>query len=326
MYIKRNVDLKNIIRFGWRAILGTTALSTAAWLIYEKLGLHWSCIPYAPVATIGTAVAVCVGFKNNSAYDRLWEARKIWGEITNLSRSLAAYLISLTDDNLSREKIENIVHRQILFVNVLRTQLRKRAMWENTHYLQWSKRACVNFEKDLHDALSRCTNSSERQRLSNVGNPAQETMRLQIASITELKREGLIDAFEASDLIRLCTSLIEQQGKSERIKNFPFPRQYACLSEMFVYLFIVLLPFGLLPEFAKLSTDITWMVIPLSALIAWIFTSMEQAGDTSENPFEYGINDIPMTAICRQIEIDLLEMLGEQGLPTPVEDKEYVLM
>jgi len=328
MYIKRNVDLKNIIRFGWSAVLGSTALSTVAWFMYEKLGLHWSGIPYAPVATIGTAVAVCVGFKNNSAYDRLWEARKIWGEITNLSRSLAAYLISLTDDDQPREKIENIVHRQILFVNVLRTQLRKRAVWDNTQYLRWSKRVCIhrNFEKDLHDALSGCTNSKELQRLSNVGNPAREIMCIQIASITELKREGLIDAYEASDLNRLCTSLIDQQGKSERIKNFPFPRQYACLSEMFVYLFVVLLPFGLLPEFAELNSDVTWIVIPLSALIAWIFTSMEQAGDTSENPFENGINDVPMTAICRQIEIDLLEMLGEQGLPPPVADTEYVLM
>ncbi len=149
-------------------------------------------------------------------------------------------------------------------------------------------------------------------------------MRLQIASIIGLKRECLIDAFEASDLIRLCTSLIDQQGRSERIKSFPFPRQYACLSEMLVYLFIVLFPFGLLPEFAKVNSDVTWMVIPLSALIAWIFVSMEQAGDTSENPFENGINDVPMTAICRQIEIDLLEMLGEQGPPMPVADKEYV--
>ncbi len=328
MYIRRNVDVKNMIRFGWRTIFGITILSTTAWLMYDKFGLHWAGIPYAPVATMGTAVAVCVGFKNNSSYDRLWEARKIWGEITNLSRSLAAYLISLADDNQSREKISAIVRRQILFVNVLRTQLRKHAVWENTQYLQWSKRVCIgrDFEQDLHEALSACENSDERRRFLNAGNAAGEIMRLQIASIADLKRQNSIDAFEASDLIRLCTSLIEQQGKAERIKNFPFPRQYACLSEMFVYLFIVLLPFGLLPEFARLSSDYTWMVIPLSATIAWIFTSMEQAGDTSENPFEYGINDVPMTAICRQIEIDLLEMLGEEGLPPAVVDKEYVLM
>lgn len=328
MYIKKNVDLKNLIRFGWRAIVGTTALSTIAWFAYDKLNLHWSAIPYAPVSTIGTAVAICVGFKNNSSYDRLWEARKIWGEITNLSRSFAAHLLAVSDDIQTRNRTALIVHRQILFVNVLRTQLRKHAIWENTQYLKWSKRLCVHqtFEKDLGHVLSKCTNPEERNRLSSVSNPAREIMRLQIASITALKRDGLIDAYDASDLVRLCSSLIDQQGKSERIKNFPFPRQYASLSEMLVYLFVVLLPFGLLPEFAKLNSGLTWMVIPLSALIAWIFTSMEQAGDTSENPFENGINDVPMTAICRQIEIDLLEMLGEERLPPPVTHQQYVLM
>ena len=327
MYIKRNIEFKSIVRFGWRAACGMAALSTTAWVMYEHFGTLLPSIPYAPVATIGTAVAVCVGFKNNSSYDRLWEARKIWGEITNLSRSLSAYLISVSDEE-SMHKASSIIRRQILFVNVLRAQLRKNAVWENTQYLEWSKalRTDFNSEAELTQALAVTADAKERKMLSALSNPAREIMQLQITAITRLKREGIVDAFEASDLIKLCTSLIDQQGKAERIKNFPFPRQYACLSEMFVYLFILLLPFGLLHEFASMNAGFSWLVIPLSVVIGWIFTSMEQAGDTSEDPFAYGINDVPMTAICRQIEIDLLEMLGEQTLPQPVTAREYVLL
>lgn len=324
MYIKRKVEFKVMVRFGWRVACGMAALSTTAWLLYEQFGDHLPGIPYAPVATIGTAVAICVGFKNNSSYDRLWEARKIWGEITNLSRSLASYLISVTDEHVTR-KVSSVILRQILFVNVLRAQLRKKTEWESGRWNQ-GMRADLDFETELAQALSAYADSTEREKLSALKNPAREIMRLQIAAITELKREDVVDAFEASDMIRLCTSLIDQQGKAERIKNFPFPRQYACLSEMFVYLFILLLPFGLLHEFASMNTGHSWLVIPLSVLIGWIFISMEQAGDSSENPFEHGINDVPMTAICRQIEIDLLEILGEQNLPQPVTDREYVLL
>ncbi len=324
MYIKRKVELKVMVRFGWRVVCGMTVLSTTAWLLYEHFGADLSGIPYAPVATIGTAVAICVGFKNNSSYDRLWEARKVWGEITNLSRSLATYLISVTDEP-SRHKASSIIRRQILFVNVLRAQLRKRTEWESGRWNQ-GMRSDSDFETELAQTLSAYADTTERERLSVLKNPAREVMRLQLAAITRLKREDIVDAFEASDMIRLCTSLIEQQGKAERIKNFPFPRQYACLSEMFVYLFILLLPFGLLHEFVSMNIGLTWLAIPLSVLIGWIFISMEQAGDSSENPFEHGINDVPMTAICRQIEIDLLEILGEQNLPQPVSDREYVLL
>ena len=68
------------------------------------------------------------------------------------------------------------------------------------------------------------------------------------------------------------------------------------------------------------------MVIPFTMLIAWVFTVMEQIGDASENPFDNGINDIPMTAICRNVEIELREMIGEKELPPRIEPVQGILM
>lgn len=76
----------------------------------------------------------------------------------------------------------------------------------------------------------------------------------------------------------------------------------------------------------KINPELTWLTIPFTMLIAWIFKTMEKVGDTSENPFERNLNDIPMSAICRNIEIDLREMLGEDNLPEPLAAVDNILM
>ncbi|MBT8312271.1 MAG: hypothetical protein HKP23_05485, partial [Flavobacteriaceae bacterium] len=127
--------------------------------------------------------------------------------------------------------------------------------------------------------------------------------------------------------------LYNLQGKCERIKNTPFPRQYAYFSTLFTWLFILLLPFGLLDVFEEGISLIegsvrSWylfMMIPFSVLISWIFVTMEKVGSNSEDPFEGRINDVPMTALCRTIEIDLRDMLDEDNLPEKVEAQDHIL-
>ena len=90
---------------------------------------------------------------------------------------------------------------------------------------------------------------------------------------------------------------------------------------------MVLLPFGLVEEFEKIADgEVVWLTIPFSILISWIFTTIEIVGDNSEDPFENYVNDVPMTAISRTIEIDLREMLGETELPPKVEPVEDILL
>ncbi len=166
----------------------------------------------------------------------------------------------------------------------------------------------------------------EAKPLLDKRNIARELVHKQMCTLTDLKHANLIDVYEHSDLMRLCNEMYVQQGKAERIKSFPFPRQYAYFSEIFVGIFMVLLPFGLIGEFAKLNENFTWLSIPFTILISWVFDTMEKIGDTSENPFENNLNDIPMTAICRTIEIDLRDLLGETGIPEPLKAVDDILM
>ena len=98
------------------------------------------------------------------------------------------------------------------------------------------------------------------------------------------------------------------------------------MSYVFVGIFIFLLPFGMVSEFAKLGEFGAWLSVPFTALIGWVYLMMELVGDYSENPFEGLGNDIPMLSLCRTIEIYLLEMLGEDDLPPPIEVKNGVLL
>ena len=163
--------------------------------------------------------------------------------------------------------------------------------------------------------------------MASRANPATQIIRKQGEQLRIMQEEKhFIDEFRYMEMMRVLEEFFNLQGKCERIKNTPFPRQYAYFSQLFTWLFILLLPFGLVGEFAKMGHSFAFVSIPFSVLISWIFVTMEIVGDNSEDPFENFINDVPMTALCRTIEIDLREMLGETELPEKVVAERGILM
>ena len=125
---------------------------------------------------------------------------------------------------------------------------------------------------------------------------------------------------------KLITSFYEDQGKSERIKNFPFPRQYASVAIWITVVFCVFVPFGLLDVLNEKEPWMLWICPFLSGLITWVFFLMEKIGDYSENPFEGTYNDVPITSIARGIEIDIREMIDDTNIPEPIKAENGFLM
>jgi len=157
-------------------------------------------------------------------------------------------------------------------------------------------------------------------------NIASQILNTQSRRIAELASQGVISEMVLRSIMVVIYDLYTHQGSCEGIKSFPFPRQYAYYSKVFVWIFIFLLPFGLLNEFSKLGQDFIWLTVSSFVLIAWIFNTMEVVGDTSENPFENAVNDVPMTTICRFIEVDLRDMLDEDNVPNYLEPIDNILM
>jgi putative membrane protein len=277
---------------------------------------------------VGTAVAFYVGFKNNQAYDRLWEARRLWGGITNTSRILAASFISLINDKTLQK---DFLMRHIAYINILRLQLRKTIPWatgnEDYHRQYVSESEEVKeFDIAIKELFEKMDKSDIFEKVKHKGNIASYTLKYQFEVITKLKKDKQLDEYEHSDLTKQLAELYNLQGGCERIKTTPLFRQYSLFSRIFVHLFIILLPFALLTEMGKFGEYGIWLVIPFSVLISWVFMTMEQIGETSENPFDNGAADIPISFICRNIEIDILEMLNETNLPPKIEPYNEVLL
>ncbi|MBC3785924.1 bestrophin family protein [Spirosoma utsteinense] len=337
MFTTKRVPFYLVFPFARRSVLLFLAYSTVLCSLYSLAGWTFLAIPFVPVATIGTAVAFYVGFKSNSSYDRLWEARRIWGSLTNASRSWGIMVLDYladreTSDPAHRTGLQTVhrelIYRHLAFLTALRVQLRQKPVWElhRDPAHEVVERIKEFRQCSLDKELSRFLPASEIEQLIRHPNPATVLMRQQSAQLRQLRDAGYLSDYYYVDMERMLVEFYTQQGGCERIKSFPFPRQYAFFSYVFVWLFIAVLPFGLLTEMAKTSAWHVWLTVPFFTVIAWVFNTMEIVGDTSENPFENSINDVPMTAICRNIEIDLRDMLGETELPKRVQSVNDILM
>ncbi len=292
------------------------------------MDLTFLALPFLPVGTIGTAVAFYIGFKNNQAYDRLWEARRLWGGITNTSRNMAVMAISLLPD---KALAKDFLYRHLAYINILRLQLRRTIPWatsrENLHQsFVGEAKELEAFDDGLKKILTHNNKMQYYEVVKGKVNAANYLLKIQVDQLTKLKRENKIDDFEHSDLVRQINELFNLQGGCERIKSTPLFRQYSIFSRVFVDLFIVLLPFGLLKDMNNLGVWGVWLTIPFSLLISWVFFTMEQIGEFSENPFDNAVNDTPMSTICRNIEIDIKELLGEENLPEKLQPENNILL
>ena len=328
MYTGKEFTFNLLWHFARKNLFRTMIVSMVAVILYQVLGFTFVAIPFLPVGTIGTAVAFYVGFKNNQAYDRLWEARKLWGGFTNTSRNFAAQAIALIDD---KTVVKELLYRHIAYLNILRLQLRKTIPWatskDNLHQTFRGERSELEeFDLGLKKILEENNKGEYYEALRVKNNAASGILKLQIMELTRLKREKKIDEYEHSDLVRHVNELFNLQGGCERLKTTPLFRQYSVFSRVFVVLFIYLLPFALLKDLHNLADWGVWLTIPFSMLISWVFFTMEQIGEFSENPFDNSVNDTPISAICRNIEIDIKEFLGEKELPTKLNPVDNVLL
>lgn len=245
--------------------------------------------PSLPLTIFGSALALFLGFRSNSAYQRWWEGRVLWGAMINASRSLARATRNFLPDPDGRDMKREIVKRQIAYVNALRCQLRRQPLDEDvTRFLE---------EKDKGLALAR-TNAANGL-LDSTGR------RIDMA-----QRAGWIDTIQQTQMEAVLVDIANAQGGMERLKNTPLPVQYRYLPTIFTHLFCIFLPIGLV-ETLGLAT-------PLGSTVAGLmFLAVLRIGDDLVDPFANTVHDVSMSAMCRTIEIDLLQSIGDPA-PEPL--------
>lgn len=343
MITTKYINYKQILNVSGTHLIWISIWCTLITVLFHFFRWEWMIIPWVPVALIGTAEAFLVGFKNNQAYDRLWEARKIWGGIVNSSRSFASMVYAFNTDNEEvglfdlEDRRKKIVHRHIAWLYAFRDQLLVPTEWEHIkaeeeHSSHINHRRNRLIKAGFPDYgrtpifLNKYLSEEEAELQSHYKNFATFLVSQQAKDVNDLKNIKAISDFNQTQLQNCLNEFYNFQGQAERIKKFPSPRQFASTAFIFNVLFIMLLPLGLVNEFAKLGTWGVWYSIPFCIIIGWIYIIMELVGDYSENPFAGLMFDVPMLSICRTIEIDLLQMTGETELPDPINSKNGVLV
>lgn len=358
MYTKRIFPIRGVLKWTRRYILIFFLVATIPVVMFDILRMKWLHVPWLPMSVLGIAVAFIIGFKNNASYDRLWEARKIWGGIVNTSRSWTIMVKDfITNDHAKKHLTDQelklvhreLVHRHVAWLTALRYQMRQDKPWEmhlktgkSNREFRESKYTVFEDSIPIEEAINPYLSEAEHLEIFSKGNWASQILGMQSMRLRELLQKGFIEDFRHMEMANILVELYTLQGQSERIKNFPYPRQFATLNYMFVWIFILLLPFGIMEGFEGIGKkivvymnenpayfDITqnlqlfigrhfvWFSIPFSALIAWVFHTMESIGENTENPFEGGPNDVPITDLSRGIEIDIRQLIDDKDIPKP---------
>lgn len=342
MYTKkvfRAIDMAKWTRYETFLFLTIIVVVVGA---YQLFNLEWLKVPWTPLALIGTAVAFVIGFQNNSAYGRIWEARKIWGGIVNTSRTFGMFVQDMVSNEYAAvdlpqeaiyQEVKTLTYRHIAWMTALRHAMRVSKPWETINRektnREWSKiirppEHISTVGEDLKAYLSR----DEMEYVMSKDNKQTAILYLQSHHLRQLKERGLVWEFSFLELESVLQELFTLQGQSERIKNFPYPRHFASLNHYFMWVFVLLLPLAIVPQFAEIGRDMlasyplignyfVWFSIPFYVMVAWVFHTMERIGRTGENPFEGSANDVPISTIARGIEIDLRQNLGEPAESIP---------
>lgn len=328
MHAGRNYTFREISAWTRRetAIFFVVAFVPTA--LYAVQGWKWLAVPWLPIALIGTAVAFITGFKNNTSYARMWEARTVWGSIVNNSRGWAILVLDTVSGDADRQRI---FLRHLAWLTALRYQLREPRPWENMHRTDTTEFRQLYYrvpewEVTLEQALAGLLDQQETDYVLARRNRATHLMNLQAADLKRYAEPDAAGELRFLEMHRLIAGFLDAQGRCERIKNFPYPRQFATLNLFFVWLFVLLAPLGMLQEFQKIGEGFVWLTIPASVIVSWVIHTMDKIGDSSENPFEGGPNDVPITQISRAIEIDLREMLGQESIPPAIQPVNNILM
>lgn len=335
MHAGTSYSLKEFLVWTRRNIYKLILIGIIPTCLYQLLGWKWMVVPWTVVALLGTATAFIVGFKNTQTYSRTWEARQIWGGILNSSR---AWGVMCRDFMSNTEKTKELFYRHFAWLTALRYQMRESKVWEtgnkayNSEYRKFY--TIPERESALETELAQYMPADEMKYILSTKNKAVQLLSLQSKTIRELFANNEIDTYRFTEMEKMIKEFYDHQGKSERIKNFPYPRQFATINSLFIKLFCLLLPFGMLKEFDKLNEGVegimkgnmVWLVVPFSVLISWVYTSLEQVGESTENPFEGSANDVPITQMSRTIEIDMREMLGETELPPALQPQNNIIL
>ena len=259
-------------------------------------------VPLGLITIPGTVIALLLGFRTNSAYDRWWEARIIWGAIVNDSRSWVRQLMTFihfeNKKSIEFQLIRDMSLRHVAWNYSLTRHLRKQNPTQN---------------------LKGLISEEEIEKLKGKSNIPNALLFIQSQKLQNAHKNKLIDAYQFVQLDSTLSRLTDSMGKCERIKNTVFPSSYSLLVDILIYLWILFLPFALVDM-------IGYILIPTTISLAFSFLVIDRIAVYMQDPFENMPSDTPMLSISRTIEINIKQELNIENIPEPMKPENGALM
>lgn len=298
-------------------------------LLYQCCGQGWAAVPWPVAVLLGTAASFIVGFKNAQTYQRTVEAQQVWTTIVALSRYWG---LVCRDFPTQPGATRMLVMRHLAWLTHLRYLLRTPRPWETAHRGANAAYRAARFRVPEAEVPM----AQELARLlpgETASSPLQWLAR-QSETLRSLYAAQQLAVLHHTEMQKTLKDLIDQQGRAERLKNFPYPRQYAAVHRYFVWTFVALLPWCLVREFARLDEwvggllagHMAWATVPFAVLVGWMYLALDLVGESTENPFEGGANDVPLSHGSRQVEIELRQLMGDTDLPAPFVPRHDILL
>lgn len=263
------------------ALIFLTFFSTAVCILFLDV-LEWTEKDFHSTIAVHQLLGIVLGlflvFRVNSAYDRWWEGRKLWGSLVNNTRNLSfkinAFLSSA--DRNDREWFAKMISN---IPASLRDHLRDR---KNTKAMELPDELFEGAEKTRH--LPNFISSAIYQKVQGM----------MVAGKISADQFWLLDRElkEFSDIIGAC----------ERIKNTPIPYSYAMYIKKFIFIYLITLPFGLV------ITE-EYMTIPMVILLAFVLLSVELIAEEIEDPFGTDSNDLPTDELSGKMRDNIRDIL-----------------
>ena len=310
MIIRGGTTVWHLLRDHWKTLVAVLTIVAAVDFISEYRVFVLPSLTINSLGLLTGTLTIYLVFRVNEAYERWWEARKLWGSLVNESRNFTRQVLSMvTADRVSgianadeeRQVQTQLVHRHIAYVHALRLHLRG--------------------EQDWSDA-TKLLSSSDAEALAVAINKPAYLNRFQAESLQSLLGPSPAEQLILNQIDNTLSSLLHIQGGCERIKNTAFPDAISKFSRILVWIIALLIPVAIVKPDAKF--ELTEMLIV--AIMACSIVLINELGQDLKNPFENRPNDTAMTSLSTSIEIDLRQMLGETELPEPIQPDKGVLM
>ncbi|WP_162032266.1 bestrophin family protein [Chryseobacterium potabilaquae] len=226
---------------------------------------------------LGFVLSLLLVFRTNTAYDRWWEGRKLWGKLVNDTRNFAIKInLILGDDVHTAKQIARLLK---FFPHFLAKHLSK----ESTR---------LALDEDY----------SEIEKSLKHHGPS-EIVILLTHKLNHLKKEGKISDIEMVYLDTQLSGFLDVCGGCERIKNTPIPYSYSSFVKKFIILYVLALPIAYV-------INIGLFMVPLTVFVYYVLMSLELIAEEIEDPFNNDENDIPMETIAQNIERNVHQILG----------------